>query len=94
MKIQDLSTNDSSFIDVDLNEAANVRGGYDWSPNDFNYNLEEQFGTSSLSTIYARQYPNRYAQTRPTYRSFDDTDRGMRNANAMVNILRDNGVYI
>ena len=41
MKIQDLATNDSSFIELDLNEAADVCGGFDsylfgdMNPNDF-----------------------------------------------------------
>lgn len=93
MKIQDLATNDSSFIDVDLNEAANVRGGYSWSPNDFNYNLEEQFGTSSLSTIYARQYPNRYTQTQPRFNS-SDLDGINRHVNGSLAPLRMNGINI
>ncbi|MFM2314508.1 MAG: hypothetical protein RLZZ04_3784 [Cyanobacteriota bacterium] len=94
MKIQDLATNDSSFIELDLNEAADVcRGGSGWYPMEFHDNLEEEFGTSSLSTIYARQYQNRYAQTQPRFNS-SDLDGINRYVNGSLAPLRMNGINI
>jgi hypothetical protein len=94
MKIQDLSSNDSSFIELDLNKAADVHGGGSgWSPMDFDNNLTREFGTSSFSTIYARQYPNRYTSIQPRFNS-SDLNGVNRNVNGILAPLRMNGINI
>jgi hypothetical protein len=90
MKIQDLNSNDSLFIELDLNEAANVGGGNGWSPMLFNDLLEEYFGTSNLSTISISENPNGFklediladGLNNDSFRAFD------RNTSAMLDSLR------
>jgi hypothetical protein len=94
MKIQDLNSNDSLFIELDFHKAADVRGGDSgWSPMDYDNNLEREFGTSSFSNIYLSQYPNRYTSIQPRFSS-SDLNGINRHVNGVLNPLRRNGINI
>lgn len=60
IKITDL-TNDSSLVDLSLDEAAKVNGGYSgWSPNLYNDFLYGSLGSDSFSAYNLSQNRNRY----------------------------------
>jgi hypothetical protein len=92
MKIQDLATNDSSFIELNLNEATDVcGGGPGWSPMDFENSLTDSLdGFSSIMAYNLRRYPNTYA---PRFNS-SDLDGINRYVNGSLAPLRMNGINI
>jgi hypothetical protein len=96
MKIQDLPTNDSSFIELDLNEAADVGGGNGWYPNLSDEIFYDSLGSDTVAAHYLGQNRNRYTPEATLANGINSDSLGAfdRRFTGTLGPLRMNGISI